>query len=96
MSLRPEQDLTDEQITVKKMVNHLTEYFGVTHIDHHVTVRWTDEEGSHQVSMVVADVSTPSDMKELTRQSEAWQRLYKKYPGLEADAFKAETGETPQ
>lgn len=86
-----------ESKVVAEMVKKLTGSFGVTADEHHVTVRWNDSNGRLlQVSMVVADVVTPEQIKEEELRRARYDEMSARYKEFADALCYVEEGSWPQ
>lgn len=85
---------------IKDMYDRLSKEFGITLIGNRVTIRWYLGKELVDAHMIIESVGTPSEMAEASAKHERYRKLIdkykKKFPDLEAELYKAETGEWPK
>lgn len=83
----------EERKILEELRSKLAKNFGVTLQGNRVTVRWYRDNELVDVHMIVESLTVPTERAEAREQYDALQKLYAKYPDLEAEMFHARHGE---
>lgn len=81
---------------LEEMRKKISHEFGVTLVGNRLTVRWTKDGQLVDCHMIIENVTTVEESANTIRMSNELQKIYKKYPGVDADFYHAENGEWPK
>lgn len=96
MSLLPGARLSEENSVIEGFRKLFAENMGVTLQNRTVTVRKSMLGELCQLTLIITNVSTPSDSEEAARKDSRWRDFCQKHPNVLGDLYYAEHGEYPK